>query len=142
MRADPAKDSGPSSPFGDEGIRPFGPGAHQGFLREAPRGLVSQLVESPLCKREASGSNPDESTPSQDGELDLEEVRANSNNLQPICTDGLRERLGARQTTPGRRPVQLDRAAADEAVSQMTDVHTQPGLSRKPKSNLQRVRLQ
>jgi hypothetical protein len=30
---------------------------------EVPRGLVAQLVEHPLCKRGASGSNPDESTP-------------------------------------------------------------------------------
>src|SRR5688572_27165220 len=47
----------------------------------AHQGLVSQLVESPLCKREASGSNPDESTPFAvvaRGDLDLEKGPLNS----------------------------------------------------------------
>ena len=42
--------------------------------RRAPHGLVAQLVEHPLCKRGASGSNPDESTLAavQQGTLDLQ----------------------------------------------------------------------
>lgn len=45
-----------------------------------PSGLVAQLVEHPLCKRGASGSNPDESI-RRVRNLDLERESAN---LQPI----------------------------------------------------------
>jgi hypothetical protein len=56
-----------------------------------PRGLVAQLVEHPLCKRGASGSNPDESTP---GNRRPGPRKRSTNNLQLIRPGELRERLG------------------------------------------------
>ena len=44
-----------------------------------PSGLVAQLVEHPLCKRGASGSNPDESM----GKIPILDLERESANLQP-----------------------------------------------------------
>jgi hypothetical protein len=117
----------------------------------APHGLVSQLVESPLCKREASGSNPDESTllaVVARGDLDLEKGPLNSTSA--THPHGWVAGTPRRPTdNPGQPSVsRWTPDAADAAVRSdgqgplPADVHTQPGLSRKPKSNLQRVRLQ
>jgi hypothetical protein len=66
-----------------------------GLLSEKSlRGLVAQLVEHPLCKRGASGSNPDESTSPKGEGLDLARVSAKQTNLQPIRPGRLWERLG------------------------------------------------
>ena len=76
----------------------------------SPSGLVAQLVEHPLCKRGASGSNPDESM----GAIPTWTSKESPpNHLQPTRPDGLRERLGdperhrtlrlTRETVAGRR---------------------------------------
>ncbi len=99
-----------------------------------PSGLVAQLVEHPLCKRGASGSNPDESM----GEIPT----WTSKESPPICNPSDRVGCGNAQAalkdTGQVRQLVESFPAADEGGQNPLTLHTQPGLSRKPKSRVHR----
>ena len=104
-----------------------------------PSGLVAQLVEHPLCKRGASGSNPDESMGlALDHQSQEREPTWTSQESPPICNPpgkgGLWERLGGPEDTGQVRPAPRAGPAADNGGQNPLTLHTQPGLSRKPKS--------
>ncbi len=69
-------------------------------------GLVAQLVEHPLCKRGASGSNPDESTLPQGRGLDLAKGPLNNHpSPSPRDVDGNTEAPRPRRRGPTGRPI-------------------------------------